>query len=124
MVSRFLKNGADTLHARGMFYVVRFKVENRAMRVGHRWDNSIGYIVDERGNKYENISAVQQFFEKSKPFGLKELYNTHAGTADSTYLAFDLPFTVTKPWLKVRGEILMGDFFAGAKFKKARIRLF
>ena len=55
MVSRFLKNDTDTLNANGMFYVVTFRVENMARRVGHNWDNNIGYIIDEHGIKYDNL---------------------------------------------------------------------
>ncbi|MGD0342352.1 MAG: hypothetical protein ABSA76_11680 [Bacteroidales bacterium] len=123
-VSRFLKNGTDTLKANGMFYVVTFRVENRAGRVGHNWDNTIGYIIDEKGIKYENLPQVQQFLEKSHSFGYREKYNTPAGSSDSTFLAFDLPFTVTRPFLMVRGETLMGDVFDRGKFRKMMIRLF
>jgi hypothetical protein len=124
IVTRFLKNGNDTLFARGVFYLVNFKVENRAKRVEHKWDNSTAYIIDERGNIYDNISNVQQFFDKSYHFGLKEKYITPAATSDSTFLAYDLPFDVTRPFLKVRGEILMGDFFDRASFRRVRIKLY
>ena len=124
MITRFLKNGTDTLKAEGMFYLVKFRVENRAMRVGHNWDNNIGFIVDGKGGKYENLPQVQQFFEKSHPFGYREKYNTPAGASDSTYLAFDLPFTVTTPYFMVRGETLMGDVFDRGKFRRMVVKLF
>jgi hypothetical protein len=124
MVTRFLKNGTDTLKAKGMFYLVTFKVENRAMRVGHNWENNIGYMVDGAGGKYENLPQVQKFFEKSHPFGYRENYSTPAGASDSTCLAFDLPFTVTRPFFMVRGEILMGDMPDWGKFRRTMIRLF
>jgi hypothetical protein len=124
IISRFLKNGRDTLYAKGMFYMVKFKVENNAKRVNHEWDNTIAYITDERAGTFQNDPAIQKFYEKSKPFGLKEKYITPAGSADSTYIAFDLPFNVTMPYLKVKGDILMGDFFDGALFRRVRIKLF
>jgi hypothetical protein len=124
MITQILKNGTDTLKAQGMFYLVKFRVENRAMRVGHDWDNSIGFIIDGKGGKYENIPQVQRFFEKSHPFGYREKYNTPAGDSDSTFLAFDLPLTVTRPFLMVRGETLMGDMFDRGKFRRVAIRLF
>jgi hypothetical protein len=124
LVSRFLKNGPDTLKAQGVFYMVTFRTDNLAMRVSHKWDNSIAYIVDERGRIFENKTDVQQFYEKSHSFGLKEEYITPAGRSDSIILAFDLPFDVTKPYLKVRGEILMGDMFDRARFRRMRIRLY
>ena len=124
IVTRFLKNGNDTLKAKGMFYLITFKVENKAMRVNHNWNNSVAYIIDGKGNVYENQKDVQQYFEKINSFGLKETYNTMAGRSDSTILAFDLPFSVTKPYLRVRGEILMGDVFDKARFRKMMVKLF
>lgn len=124
IVTRFLKSGNDTLNARGAFYLVNFRVENRALRVSHTWDNSIGYIIDERGKTYEDIGEVQLFWDKAKKFGFSEQYTTQPGTTDSTWLAFDLPLNVTKPCLKVRGSTLMGDVFDRAKFRRMRIRLY
>jgi hypothetical protein len=123
IITRFLKAGNDTIKAQGAYYLIKFRVENRAMRIDHTWDNSIGYIIDERGNTYENISEVQKFWERINKFGLREQYITRPGTSDSTCLAFDLPFNTTKPYFKVRGSILMGDVFDRAKFRKMRIRL-
>jgi len=124
IITRFLKNGRDTLHAKGMFYLVKFKVENNSKRTGHEWDNSIAYIIDDRSGSFQNMPDVQEFYEKSKPFGLKEKYNTAPGTADSTYLAFDLPFNSTIPCLKVEGDILIGDIFDGALFRRVRVTLY
>jgi hypothetical protein len=124
IVTNFLKDGSDTLKAKGVFYLVMFRVENRAMRVDHTWDNSIGYIVDERGKTYENITEVQQFLEKANGSRFREQYITQSGTTDSTWMAFDLPFNVTKPCFKVRGSILMGDVFDRAKFRRTRIKLY
>jgi hypothetical protein len=124
IITRFLKNGTDTLHAQGMFYLVKFKVENNAKRVNHEWNNSIAYIVDDKAGSYENVPAVQKYYEKYKPFGLKDKYITPAGSVDSTFLAFDLPFTVTMPYLKIKGETLMGDMFDGAMFRRVRIKLY
>jgi len=124
IISRFLKNDIDTLYAKGMFYLIKFRVENNAKRVSHEWDNTIGYIVDERAGIFQNDPEIQRFVEKSKSFGLKEKYMTNAGSADSTYLAFDLPFSVTMPYLKVNGEILMGDVFDGALFRRVRVKLY
>jgi len=124
IITRFLKNGTDTLHARGMFYLVRFRTENNAKRVSHEWNNSIAFIVDEKAGTFENIPGVQEYFEKVKSYGLKDKYITHTGSADSTYLAFDLPFNVTMPYLKVKGSILMGDVFDGAKYRRVRIKLY
>ncbi len=124
IITRFLKNGSDTLHAKGVFYLVKFKVENNSKHTGHEWDKSIAYIIDDRAGSFQNIQEVQEFYEKSKPFGLRGKYNTAPGTADSTYLAFDMPFSVTMPFLKIKGDILIGDIFDGALFRRVRIKLF
>jgi hypothetical protein len=108
----------------GNYYLVRFKVENRAMRVDHQWDNSIGYIVDEDGNRFENSKEDQITLDKSLQFGWKEQYNTRSGTTDSTILVFKLPLNVTRPFLMVRGGILMGDVFDKARFRKMKVKLF
>lgn len=108
----------------GNYYLVRFKVENRALRVDHRWDNSIAYIVDEVGKRYENSKEDQKILDESSHFGWQEQYKTRFGTSDSTILVFNLPSSVTKPYLMVRGGILMGDVFDRARFRKIRIKLF
>jgi hypothetical protein len=69
--------------------------------------------VDKKGGVFENLSDVLEFLEKVRPFGLKGKHITPAARSDSTVHAFDLPFNVTKPYLKVWGEILMGDVFIG-----------
>jgi hypothetical protein len=124
MVTNFLRAGTDTLHAKGMFYLVNFKVENRALRVSHEWSNNIAYIIDGAGGKYENVPSVQQFFLKSHKFNYQESYSTPAGSSDSTFLAFDIPLTVIRPCLMVKGSTLMGDIFDNGKFRRMMIKLF
>jgi hypothetical protein len=114
----------STVKTTGNYYLVRFKVENRALRVDHRWDNSIGYVVDENGKRYENNTKDQMLLDESLHFGWKEQYNTRFGTSDSTILVFNLPPSVIKPYLMVRGGILMGDVFDKAWFRKMKIKLF
>jgi len=99
-------------------------VENRALRVGHKWDNSIAYIVDGEGYIFENNRNAQNFYEMISPFGLHENYNTMAGKTDSVILVFDLPQNISEPYLKVRGNILMGDIPDRARFRKMKIKLF
>jgi hypothetical protein len=106
------------------YYLVHFKVENRALRVDHQWDNSIGYIVDDNGMRYENSKEEQKLLDKSLHFGWKEQYNTLHGTSDSTILVFKLPLSGTRPYLMVRGGILMGDVFDKARFRKMKVKLY
>ncbi len=114
----------DTLRTNDIFYLVHFKVVNEALRVGHQWDNTIAYLVDEKGNRYENIKEVQDALDRSLHFGVKNIYNTPHGSADSTILVFNLPDGVKKPYLMVRGESLMGDVFDAGHFRKVKVALF
>lgn len=129
-VTRFQKTSSlsessdQTTSTTGNYYLVHFKVENRALRVNHRWDNSIGYVVDEEGNRYENNIEDQMVLDKSLHFGWKEQYNTRFGTSDSTILVFSLPSNVNKQYLMVRGGTLMGDVFDRARFRKMKVKLF
>jgi hypothetical protein len=108
----------------GTFYVVTFKVQNDAKRVQHEWDNDIAYITDENGREYNNLIDRQKTLNTVKLFGLKDKYVTPAGASDVTILVFDIPKDVKEPYLKVRGEFLMGDLFDGNQFKKTKVKLF
>lgn len=120
----YIAYGIDTIKSRGNFYLVHFRVINKALRVGHQWNNSIGYLVDENGNHYENSKDFQKILNKSLFFGWKEMYNTPHGQTDTTILVFDLPVGIKQPFLMVRGDILMGDVYDAGKFKRMKIRLF
>lgn len=124
MVTNFLRFGTDTLRANGMFYIVNFKVENRARRVNHEWSNDIGYIIDGNGGKYDNVPDDQKYFAKTKNLTFRDKYVTPAGATDSAYLVFDLPLTVTRPCFMVRGQTLMGDIFDKGKFRRVIVKLF
>jgi hypothetical protein len=123
-VSKFQENGSDTTRTGNFYCLVRFRVENKALRVSHKWNNSIGYIIDETGRIYENNPSLQQLLEKSQPFGYRDSYVTPAGSADSTCLAFELPSQVKRLFFKVRGEILMGDIFDRVRFRRMMVRLY
>ena len=110
--------------ARGGFLIVTFQVENRARRVDHRWANDIAYIVDANGHQYENNREAQKTLDAVKPFGYKDRYVTPAENVETTVLVFDLPKDVKEPYLKVRGEFLMGDLFDANQYERTRVRLF
>src|SRR5262249_38095619 len=86
------------VHARGTFYVVTFQVESRAKRVDHRWSNTIAYIIDQSGSKYENNMDVQKELNRIQPFGFKNDYVTPAGATETTMLVFDLPHEAEQPY--------------------------
>jgi hypothetical protein len=109
--------------AAGNFYIVVFLVENNARRVNHEWVDSIAYIMDERGNLYENLPWAQKAFHRASRSEALGEHVTPPGSSESTVLVFDLPEGVQAPGLKVRGETLMGDLFDGGRFRKSKIRL-
>ena len=114
----------ENLKAKGMFYLVTFRLENRAKRVEHKWDNNTAYIIDENGNKFENMYEMQLNLKRTIDFGLKEHYITAAGQSEETILVFDIPNNVRNPYLKVSGDFFMGDLFDGNQFKNTKIKLF
>lgn len=114
----------DGTAAAGNFYIVTFKVVNHAIRVNHEWDNSVAYIIDEDENVYENNVELQKKLEAKEPFGFEESYVTPFQSQTTTRMVFELPASVRKPYLKVRGETLMGDFLDGNQFERTHVKLF
>ena len=112
------------LKPKGRFWVVTFRVDNKAKRVEHPWTNATALVADENGRVYENQPEAQQQLNRIAPFGWQEKYITPAGRIDSTRLVFDLPTSVQKPYLQFRGETLMGDVFDGSQFEHTKVRLF
>src|SRR5205814_7263944 len=72
------------LHARGIFYIIGFQVENRARRVDHRWTNDIAYVVDETGTQRGNDARAQEELNRVQPFRFKNDYDTAAGGTETT----------------------------------------
>ena len=110
--------------ASGVFYVVTFQVENRAKRVDHPWDNSLAYVCDEQGRQFDNDPDAQRQLNRTSAFNYHDRYLTPPGTAETTKFVFDVPRDVTEPYLRVRGETLMGDVFDAGRFRRTRVRLF
>ncbi|WP_010227818.1 hypothetical protein [Gillisia marina] len=105
-------------------YRINFKVINNAEVVEHTWNNSIAYIVDSKGNIYNNNKELQIKLNDREPFGWKNEYHTHPKSEESTILIFDLPKKVDQPYLKVSGKFLMGDVLDLSKYKKMKVKLF
>lgn len=105
-------------------YRIKFKVVNNSEVVEHTWNNSIAYIVDSKGNIYNNNKDLQIKLNEREPFGWGSIYHTHPKSQETTILIFDLPKKVTEPYLKVTGKFLMGDVFDLHQYKKMKVRLF
>jgi hypothetical protein len=110
--------------AKGIFYVVTFKVVNRAKRVDHPWDNSITYVVDENGRQFHNLPEMQNALNFFKPFNLRDRHVTKAGETESTIFVFDIPNDSKQPYLKYEGDFLMGDMFDGSRFSRTKVKLY
>jgi hypothetical protein len=123
-VTDSIGSGESQRKAAGEYYVVTFVVENHAMRVNHDWNDSIAYVVDDRGNHYENLPELRELLKGEKPIHYSPEHRTPAGETESTQLIFDLPKNVVHPFLMVRGDLLMGDVFDGKAFTKTKIKLF
>ena len=70
------------------------------------------------------MSDKQKALNAMKPFNLKDKYITPAGVTDLTIFVFDIPKEIKQPYLKVRGEFLMGDMFDGSQFANTKIKLY
>ncbi len=105
-------------------YIVNFKVINNDEVVKHNWKNSIAYIVDSKGNIYNNNKELQIKLNELEPFGWQNEYHTYPKSEETTTLIFDLPKKVDKPYLKVKGEFLLGDVLDLSEYKKMKVKLF
>lgn len=114
----------DSVTTNGFFYILKFSVVNKALRVNHPWNNSVAYITDENKTVYENKPELQSKLNDITPFGLKNEYVTSFQRTESTYFVFELPASAKNPYLMVRGKTLMGDFFDGNQFEKMKVKLF
>ena len=110
--------------ADGMFYVIMFKVQNDAKRTEHEWSRGVLYVVDENGKEYENKLDLQKEYSRINYEEYRESYKTAAGSSDSAVVVFELPNTVKQPYIKYRGDFLMGDLFSGNAFKNSKVKLF
>jgi len=108
----------------GTFYVVMFKVQNDAGSGEHEWSRSTLYVVDENGKEYENKLELQKEYSRINYEEYKENYKTAAGSSDSAVVVFELPNSVKQPYIKYRGDFLMGDLFSGNTFKNSKVKLF
>src|SRR4030095_2926085 len=119
-----IKDGSGIFKAKGNFYIVKLKIINEAKRVEHKWDNKAVYVVDAAGKEYENDTEAQKIYYKSNMMEYKDQYNISASSTGETTYIFDLPKDVKEPYLKFRGNFLMGDFFDGGKFTKTKVKMF
>lgn len=112
-------SGVDRTPAKGIFYVVKIRVDNHAMRVPYEWDPSIARVIDARGRTY----LVSPEALRALSVGRSQAMSVEAGQSEAFLVAFDLPADVVHPALAFSNGILMGDVFNGAAYAKARVPL-
>lgn len=124
-IGKFRSLGSSTqpLAADGIFYVVTLKVENNAKRVGHVWNDSMAYVVDEKGNEYRPSPEGQKAWDAAKGKASEWLHNTPAGAAETTEIVYNLPVNIQDPCLKIWKDVLMGDMFDGIAYRKIKVKL-
>ena len=111
------------LRPSGTYHAVTVVVENHAGRVNHVWNNTIAYLIAGDGQTFENDTHAQQALDRLTPFGWQDRYVTPAEETAHTTLVFDVPTGATPLYVKVRGELLMGDVFAFNRYQRTRVRL-
>ena len=109
--------------ARGTFYIVTLKVENRAIRVNHEWDILMANIEDELGRKYNRSLEGQEAWDKAQGVRNAASHNTPPGVSETADIVFDLPIDVKSPGLKIWKDVLMGDVFDGVAYRKVKVQL-
>lgn len=94
--------------ARGIFYVVTFKVINRAKRVSFRFDPTMTRLVDNAGVEHLGAPTARAAWFGAQHQNDACAGELAAGTECSTVLVFDVPAETQAPVLKVKfGEGLL-----------------
>jgi hypothetical protein len=109
--------------AQGTFYIVSLKVENKAVRVDHRWDISMAHIEDEAGRKYHPFAEGQEAWDEMLGAKNAARHTTPAGASETADIVFDLPADVKNPGLKIWKDVLMGDVLDGVAYRKVKVAL-
>ena len=117
--ARTVGDDAHKAVAHGIFYVTTIEVDNRAMRVGYRWDPSIVFVTDDAGKRYTLSLDAQRALDATHPVDTM----IDAGGSARYDVAFDLPSGVRHPVLGFSNGIMMGDVFNGAAYTRARVPL-
>ncbi len=97
--------GENLVAAKGTFYIVTLKVENRTIRVNHEWDISMAYIEDESGRKYHRSLEGQEAWDKAQGISNAALHTTPPGASEAADIVFDLPADTKNPCLKIWKDI-------------------
>ncbi|HLO60036.1 MAG TPA: hypothetical protein VK179_14910 [Bacteroidales bacterium] len=112
------------IYPAGRFVIVHYRVQNNALRVDHKWDNTIAYVMTEKGSIFENNTALQKTYNSLHPFNWQKEYITEHGDSQETILIFDVPRNAKNLYVMVRGYMLMGDVLNLNEFKRIRIKLY
>lgn len=119
-----LQSGKFRIYPAGRFVIVHFMVQNNALRVEHKWDNTIAYVMTEKGSTHENNTDLQKMYNSMHPFNWQPEYITDHGDSQETIFVFDVPRNAKNLYVMVRGYMLMGDILNLNEFKRIRIKLY
>ena len=106
----------------GVYYVVTFKVANRAKRAGFEFNPTLTILVDGAGREYHVSAQGQAILEsiKSPEEACKDAIP--AGSSCVTEIVFDVPVDINNPHIKMSfGKT--GDFLDTIFYGKRKIAL-
>lgn len=92
--------GTET--ANGVFYVVPFKVMNRAKRVSFRFNPEFAQLVDDRDLEYTSSAKAREVWFAAHQQSDGCMGELAAGTECETVLVFDVPADTQAPVLKIK----------------------
>ena len=92
-----------------VLYTVDVVVENQAVRVPYRWDDSIVYVTDAREHRYAPLTAAA--------------FTIDPGQSGYSAVQFELPQGAAAPTLRFWDGILMGDVLDGAAYVRTGVPL-
>lgn len=105
----FLFSVNDARAASATRVVVDILVVNQARRVGYAWNDSIAYLQDERGNRYNAVS--------------RHAFELSPGTSRTAQVTFDVPADARGLAVRFWDGIDMGDALDGARYARSLVAL-
>lgn len=101
--------------ANGVYYVVRVKLDNHALRVPFRWQTNIVQIIDAQGARYESVPASPSIAKKDGLVG--------PGSSATFSVVFDVPADIHRPAVTFNNGILMGDALDFVAYRRVAVSL-
>ena len=113
-------NGAATVRASGLYYIVTIRVDNDAKRVAFKWDERIPHIMDAQGDRFDKSPDGQAALDAVT----KPKFAVPPGQSASFEAVFDVPAHIDKPVLALDNGIMMGDIFNLVEYRRVGVILY